>query len=153
MATKVVDSLEAVKADVFKEISARMDGIARDITEEIQVHYESFIDRWYSAYTPEYYNRTYDTFYGSNAADGVDGVYSVSSSGDGFNIIAGIVVSPLGLHGYYKDPVDYVFERSWVHGIHGTIGTGGQSTYPKILMDKWFNSFKNTIYSFVRSRL
>lgn len=127
-----------------------------DIATELQTHFETFVDMWYnsgpikSPGNPLYYDRTLDTFYGSSGTDNLAGSYSVTATDDGFYGDAFIIVDSSSLHGYYKDSVDYVFNRSWKLGIHGTIPTGGQTTPPKQMMDKWFKEFKATIPYYIR---
>lgn len=167
LAVKTVSSLEDAKADVYKKIKPKLEELMADIAVELEKNYESFISKWYSdgpigrPGAPKYYDRTFDLYYGSSGyGNGIGDTGSfgglgnsslVTETDDGFYGEASIVVTSYFLHGYYKDPVDYVFNRSWASGIHGTIGTGGQTKPPKDMMDKWFKGFKSTIHRFIRS--
>lgn len=170
MATITVDSLEEVKADVYNKLRGKIADVMEDIAIEIEQHFESFVDMWYAAGpvgspgAPKLYDRTFDTFYASSGYSngigdngfigGLNSSSSVEDTDDGFVGEAGITVSSSFMHNHYEDPVDYVFGRTWSQGIHGTIGTGGQTTPAKDMMDKWFyGEFKPTVGAFIRARL
>lgn len=152
-------NLEEIKKDVYAKLKPRVESVMEDIAYEIQEHYESFVDKWYEAGPigskghPKYYDRTYDTFFASTGTHTMKNTSSVIETNDGFEGEAGIIVSPANLHGYYDDSAYYVFPRTWEQGIHGTINTGGQTTPPKEMMDKWFVDFKSNVGAFISRRL
>ena len=163
MAVKTKDNLDEVRKEVYESMYIHLNEIMKDAASDIENHFESVVDMWYEAYDPKYYNRTYDTFYASSAFNsGFDPTHSVSSNrpldknykvtktDDGFEAEAGILVSYGFMHGYYDDPVSFVFPRTWEKGIHGTLKTGGRTTPPKSMMDKWFKSFSKNIYLYLR---
>ncbi len=160
MAVKTKDNLDEIKNEDYLEMEVRINSIMKDIAEDLEKGYESAVETWYKSYDPKYYDRTYDTYFGSSGFDGyerghisgnkINNCYSVKRTKDGFDGDAYIYVNPSRLHGYYEDSTDYVFNRSWSLGIHGATGTGGQTDSPESIMDKWFDGFKNNIYKYLR---
>lgn len=137
---KAVD--KAIK-EIKKRIGSVVDDIGYDIAEQIQIKWDNCVDAFYNDWNPIYYDRTYSTYMASDGEDGVSNNYSVKETDSGFEITAGINIDSSRLGTPYKDPTDYVFQRTWEEGIHGT-QFHSIKVKPKELMDKWFEEYKKT---------
>ena len=148
-----------IKSDVRKKLDKALEEIAYEITFDIEAAYESAIDAFYSSYTPRVYERNYYLYTGSDSCNNIAGgdnikrekrIKKKGNKTTGFE--AGIHVSGDFVQGSYKDPVPYVFERSYYYGIHGTIGTGGvMPVPPERLMQMSFEGIKNNLGSYMKN--
>lgn len=146
---RTVSDLDELKKIVFARFRDGLEKAAEEIAYEIETHFETFVDKWYAAGpvktpgNPVVYDRWLDTFYASSGYEDFSSTHEVVEFDDGFELHAGITVGPGTMHGYYKDPLAWVFGRTWRKGIHGTIDRGGQTEPPKQMMDAWFKPFKH----------
>ena len=120
-----------------------------DIFFEIESAYERIVDKFYDDYAPKYYNRTFSIYKASNVYDSFSiGVNHKGKTGsiDGYEI--GIHVSSDNIIGNpYSENKETVFNRTFVHGIHGFARNEiGEyvitNPSPKEQMDEWFEDFK-----------
>ena len=133
----------------FKKIANKIvHEMAYDIFFEIESAYERIVDKFYDDYAPKYYNRTYSIYKASNAYESFSiGVNHKGKTGsiDGYEI--GIRVSSDNISGNpYSEDKETVFDRTFVHGIHGFAKEHGKyvitNPSPKLQMDEWFKDFK-----------
>lgn len=110
------DSLESIKKDLEKRVKASLKDMAEEISFQIENAYENVIEQFYDDYTPDYYNRTYSSYLGSNHYDNPFEVMSF-----GLDHFAGIQVDASNIPGNpYRATKQWVFERTFYQGIHGT---------------------------------
>lgn len=140
---------EQIEADIRKKVQQAMADAAYDIAFDIQAAYESSIEAFYNDFSPSYYNRTYATYTGSDSAEN----YSKNIKVTDKDFRAGIHVGSEFVQADYKDPIDYVFSRTYEEGIHGTSRNGVMSPSSKILMDNAFKNIKSNLGSYVRASL
>ena len=148
-----------IQSIVRAKVDKALEEIAYDIAFDIESAYESAIDAFYSSYTPRIYDRNYYLYTGSDSYDNISGNFNfekqkrVKRKGHktiGFE--AGIHVSGDFVQGSYKDPVPYVFERSYYYGIHGTIATGGvMPVPPERLMQMSFEGIKANLGAYMKN--
>lgn len=117
---------EEIDKVIDETIKKVMNEAAYELAFEIESAYESAIDAFYRSYTPRFYDRNYYTYTGSDSYDNYSKHIQITDK----YFITGITVSSEHVQGTYKDPTDYVFERSYYSGIHGTIATGGIMVVP-----------------------
>jgi hypothetical protein len=90
----------------------------QEILWEIENIYETAIDKFYGDYTPLYYNRTFSTYLASSGYDTLYSPINLYQQGDSY--IAGIFVSSGNIQGNpYRASKDWVFDRTFIKGIHG----------------------------------
>ena len=136
----------------IKEIKERVMSVAQDIadeiTEKVQLKFDDCIDIFYDDYIPTTYDRNYNTYMASTGTNKSFGkLTNVKETDKGVEIYGGIIVdSSLIGDGAYKDPTDYVFGRTWQHGIHGEASIWLTSPTPKSMMDTWFKEFRKNGY-------
>lgn len=137
---------EEIRETVKAKVEAALKEAAYEISFEIQAAYDSAIDAFYNSYAPHVYNRNYYTYTGSDSCND----YSRHVKPIDGGIQAGIKVSGDYVDGAYKDPVGYVFNRTYHYGIHGTIRTGGVMTVPpERLMQMSFEGIKANLGKYV----
>lgn len=142
---------EEIKEDILNKIKDKLLKAAYDISFEIENNYETCIDAFYCSYTPIFYDRGYNLYNASSASNNISNEIICEVNHNTAWFQAGIRVSSSRIGDPYNDPADYVFERSYYYGIHGTIKTGGLMVVsPERLMDLWFDSFKNNIGSYIK---
>lgn len=131
--SKMTDTLYAITKQKAKEtLNKKANQIADDMKEAARTSIQS----WYDAYAPRYYRRTGNTF----AA--ITRVCEIKAD----SAVAGVRIVPEDVPDtYYHDSPAYVFPRSFNEGIHGTIGTGGQTTPPKDMLDNSFSAYKASL--------
>ena len=148
-----------IERDMRKRVENALGKIAYDIAFDIEAAYESAIDAFYNSYTPRYYDRNYYTYTASDSYDNISSNLNfmkekrVKKKGHktiGFE--SGIRVSSEFMQGSYKDPTDYVFNRTYHYGIHGTIKTGGVMIVPpERLMQMSFEGIKANLGSYMKN--
>ena len=137
---------EEIESKVREKVRLATKDAAYEIAFEIESAYESAIDAFYASYTPRYYDRNYYTYTGSDSCNDIS--KNIEWDDEGFK--TGIRVSSKFVNGGYKDPVDYVFNRSYYYGIHGTIKTGGVMTVPpERLMQMSFEGIKADLKTYI----
>lgn len=142
---------EEIEKDVLKRIQTAFEKAAYEISYEIESHYEQYIDAFYDSYTPFVYDRHFNLYKASTGGKDISSEIKYSNNLKNSWFEAGIRVSPSLIGDPYKDPSDYVFDRSYFYGIHGTIKTGGVMVVPpERLMDMWFEGFKANIGSYIK---
>lgn len=142
---------EEIANDVKKRIAEIFEKAAYDISFEIEGQYESCIDAFYNSYSPRSYNRGHNLYKGSSCRDNIMNEYKCEINDDISWFQAGIRILPSTLGNPYHDPQEYVFNRSYMWGIHGTIGTGGiMIVPPERLMSLWFEGFKANLGSYMK---
>ena len=128
------DFTKAINAEINCHMSVYLSQKANKIADEVKEIARLSIQDWYDAYTPRSYRRTFATYAGITRVCIVKDYYAV----------AGVKIDPSQVPDtYYHDSPGYVFPRSFVQGIHGTIGTGGQTTPPIQILRKNFNTYKS----------
>lgn len=141
---KIID--KAMK-DIKGKLLSVADQIAYEISWTIQEKYENCVQLFYNDYTPWVYDRGYNTYEASSGGHDLSLHNSVADLGDRIEITAGIDINSDRLGSPYKDGTEYVFNRTWQWGIHGTMFTGGwMSPSPKMKMDEWYKQFKQSDY-------
>ena len=141
---------EEIEAKVREKVRLAMKDAAYEVSFEIESAYESAIDAFYNSYTPRSYYRNYYTYTGSDSCNN----YSKNIEWNDEEFKAGIKVSGDFVKGSYKDPTDYVFNRSYFYGIHGTIRTGGVMVVPpERLMQMSFDGIKENLGTYVNKSL
>ena len=99
--------------------------VADKLTDQIQDEYNSVIGKFYKHYTPKVYDRSGATYEASSYAQIGEGVLMPNEDSS----VAGIEVDPYyiwhsaGGYNSYNQPTSYVFERTFVQGIHGMTPT------------------------------
>ena len=142
-----MDPLKKIYRDLENKIRGALPTIAYEIGDEMFNKYKSCVDVFYG-HMPESdrYYRTYSTYLGSS----ISYDYGETSSGSvntkngketTFSINVNMQVDPSYLGSPYKDPVDYVFNRTWGEGIHGTLANPQLSPSPQASFEKWFYGF------------
>ena len=140
-----------IEADIVNKIVAAMHDAAYDIAFDIESAYESAIDAFYASYTPRVYSRSYSTYEGSDSHNNYKNHIKVNRNGNIVEATTGIKVSSEYVNASYKDPTEYVFERTYYSGIHGTIATGGIMVVPpERLMSLSFEGIKSNLDTYVR---
>lgn len=110
-------------------LAAKANKIADDVKEMAKVS----IQEWYNAYSPTSYRRQFLTHDAPTRVCEINGTYA----------IAGVRIEPDQVPDtYYHDSVSYVFPRSFIQGIHGTVGTGGVSEPPMVKLQRRFAAYK-----------
>ena len=99
--------------------------VATEIIDTTREQFFTAIDTFYENYVPTEYRRTYGYYDVSR-----DYFEITQDDGDTFGMRVGIVVDPNLINRYntpipipfmrYHDPAEYVFERGFQSGIHGT---------------------------------
>lgn len=113
-----------LEKSVKKAIRAAIKDVAKEITEELHEKYRSIITEFYEHYpNPRVYNRTYSTYRATDydiAGESLAGVPAERGNGyvGGINVDAYYIWHHVG-GTPYKQPVSYVFERTFAGGIHG----------------------------------
>lgn len=119
-----------------QKASEKLNEKANQIADDVKELARASIQEWYDAYAPRSYRRTYATFAASTR------ICEISSN----SAIAGVRIDPGQVPDmYHHDPPSYVFPRSFNQGIHGTIGTGGQTTPPRDILTDKFNAYKASL--------
>lgn len=120
------DPLEEIKAEIEKRSRKAAEEVASEVTFQVELAYEKAISKFYNDYDPERYERTLSTIKASNRWDDI---FGYTPTKDRF--IAGIEVGSENIpnifegpddeegHQPYRDPTDWVFERTYEKGIHG----------------------------------
>ena len=113
------DFSNKVLKDIKKKYDKALDEFAQDIALEIEEGYEFAIDSFYADYNPLWYDRTYSSYLGSSAyALGIYDPANFNVTGDVYTV--GTTVSPEYIQGKpYRADTDWVFNRTFVKGIHG----------------------------------
>lgn len=150
-----------IENDVKIKIEKALKNAARDITSDLEKAYESAVDAFYASYSPVYYHRDYNTYLASDTWNDYDCEKNLQWEKSNGNIIGfktGIKVSSNYITGSagspYKDPTDYVFERTYYYGIHGTIKTGGIMLMPpERLMQLSYEGIKKNLGKYVNKYL
>ena len=122
---KTNDFSNKILKDIKKKYDKALDEFAQDIALEIEEGYEFAIDSFYADYNPLWYDRTYSSYLGSSAyALGIYDPTNFNVTGDIYTV--GTTVSPEYIQGKpygasdkYSDITEWVFERTFVKGIHG----------------------------------
>ena len=110
------NKLDFITKDVEKRMKVAARKAAKKVTADIQKMYKETVTEFYNHYNPSFYDRTFSTYEGS---DGY-GKESFDPTEVGDDYLAGIEVSPSNIEGEpYEADKDYVFERTFVKGIHG----------------------------------
>ncbi len=151
---------DSLKDKVNIAIQEGIKKASEKIAFDIQGNYEHFIQMFYDDYEPNSYNRTLNTFFGS---DGTSLDKMINDIKNGY--IVGIAVSSDNIPGDpYSADKDWVFDRTYYEGIHGFTPTeykdwSNRDTVsqpmanaskiptqmkpsPSVLMNKWFNNYK-----------
>ena len=117
--------LNELKPLIRKSINNALEQTAIELNYMIEIMYGQAIDAFYNSYEPDYYRRTFSTYYGSDLYDNPQ-INVATKMGNDY--IAGITVSSDNIpgHPYNRSPKDYpnktewVFNRTYQFGIHGT---------------------------------
>lgn len=100
---------------IFTEIANEM---AEEVLWQIENTYESVIDEFYNHYNPLYYNRTFSTYLASSGYKDLYSSQNFSPINDGYEV--GINVDSGNIpNNPYRADTDWVFNRTFVKGIHG----------------------------------
>lgn len=148
----------------LKQISDAIErGIDSGIDEigyQLEMAYGNAIDRFYGHYpNPKFYNRTYSLYAGSDSWE--NPLKNKKKKGNGryyigINVGANFISENIGGNPY-KSSIEYVFGRSYEHGIHGMTpeestrrGLGWHklpmSPSPKYWMEKNYKNIANKKY-------
>ena len=143
-----------IESDMKEKVKLCLSDAAYEISFEIEKAYESAIDAFYASYTPRLYDRSYSTYEGSDSHSNykkhIPETKDMKEIGNIIEATAGIKVSSEYVNAPYKDPIDYVFERTYLRGIHGTIGTGGiMGVPPEKIMSVAFEEIKSNLGFYV----
>lgn len=119
MPRKAEDPMEMIRKDIEEKYNKAVEEIAREVTYQIELAYESMISRFYNEYTPRRYNRTLSTI---KASDRWNDIRGFTPMGDVF--MSGINVGYENIpdidgHQPYHADTDWVFKRTYEEGIHG----------------------------------
>lgn len=110
------NKLDFITKDVKRRAKIAARKTAKKVTADIQKMYKETVTEFYDHYDPSSYKRTFSTYEGS---DGY-GKENFDPIEVGDDYLAGIEVSPSNIEGDpYEADKDYVFERTFVKGIHG----------------------------------
>ena len=143
-----------IEDNIIKKVAESLSDAAYEISFDIESAYESAIDAFYASYTPRVYNRSYSTYEGSDSHSNYKKHIEPKRVGNVIETEAGIKVSSEFINAPYKDPVGYVFERTYFSGIHGTTGTGGiMSVSPERIMALSFDEIKNKLGTYVKKHV
>lgn len=116
--------IEDIRIDIENRFNMAVAEMAAQITEQIEVAYETVVQSFYDDYTPKWYNRTFSTY---EASDHMNDLFRAIPIENGFD--AGIYVDPSFITGEpYRADTSWVFDRTFGKGIHG---------YFKWEMKKW----------------
>lgn len=123
---------EEIGNDFENKIEEALREAMYEVTFDLERAYENSIDAFYKHYIPRYYDRNYETYYASNAYEKYEShVKEIRKGGKITGFTGGIIVDSSNMNGsIYHDPTDYVFNRTYNYGIHGTIKTGGMMIVP-----------------------
>ena len=144
-----MDPMKKIYRDMKNRIRSVLPNIADEISDKMVQKYADCVQAFYE-HMPESinYDRTFSTFLGSSATCS----YEESSSGSmrnqegettTFTVHVNLHVDPSYLGEPYRDPTDYVFERTWGKGIHGNYANLPMRPSPETLFDAWYKDFKN----------
>ena len=105
----------AIYKKIIKQYESAIKQVAEEVSFQVESAYESVIDMFYNDYTPRWYERTGSTY---RASDHVDDMSKITKVGDEY--LSGIIVDSENINGNpYRADTDWVFERTFVRGIHG----------------------------------
>lgn len=129
------DFSEKIIKDIKKKYNKALQDFAEDVALNIEKAYESAIDAFYADYNPLWYDRTYSSYMGSSA--GTFGIFDPMNFQQGDNsYTVGTTISPEFIHGKpYRADTDWVFERTFVKGIHG-INNRRETNYNRTKLHK-----------------
>lgn len=145
--------LTKLQKEIEKNFKKALKDTTVQMNEAIEYMYENAITLFYESFEPNYYVRTYSTYYGSDLYDNIAGKYDVVPQGNTYT--AGITVSPKNIPGqpYYKNGQSrpdkaWVFERTYIKGIHGITTAerrsfGKNAYWDKKVRKSYRTSFKN----------
>lgn len=130
-----IDGLKKMFNDAVKELS-------EEVLFQIESAYESNIDRFYNDYNPLYYNRTYSTYLASSGYSNLFSPQNINPIEGGFMVGIGIDSNNISGNPYRAD-TDWVFNRTYMKGIHGINATNlFSNTY-----EKKFRRVKGKLYA------
>ena len=144
-------ALDLILRDVKKKQKKALKRTAKRVTAEIQKQFNKTVETFYDDYDPQFYIRTYSTYFLSNNFGGTrnpsSNIKDPTPTEEGY--LAGIDVGPEFINGEpYKDKLgkDYITDRTWNQGIHGTEAIKGKgklkgSNPNEILETKVLKSF------------
>lgn len=142
-------TLNKIYRDLKNRIRDTLPTIAYEIGDKMFNKYVDCVQAFYDD-MPESdgYYRTYSTFLGSSISYSYDEKTTGSLRNDSgedttFSIHVNMKVDPTYLGDPYHDPVDYVFERTWIYGIHGNLANKVMEPAPWDIFDEWFDGFIN----------
>lgn len=128
---------------IFRESAEEM---AEQVLRDIQYKYETVIDQFYNHYMPLYYDRTLATLEGSSGAYDLFSPSNYQFNNDGYTV--GITVDPSNIKTVnpYRADTSWVFNRTFVKGIHGINtrkGWGAAQTLSyRRLRGKYYTTYK-----------
>lgn len=144
---------EEISKDIENRIEKALREAMHEVTFEIERAYENAIDAFYRHYSPIAYNRTYETYSASSYhKEGYKShVKEIVKHGKIVGFTGGIIVDSENMsNDIYHDPTDYVFNRTYFYGIHGTIRTGGvMSMPPERIMQMSFEGITENLNRYV----
>lgn len=109
------DPLDRIRENIERRYKKAVLAVAEEVTAQIQTAYVSAVAKFYAEFTPNSYNRTFSTF---TASDHYPSLNTAPPYDNGFE--AGIRVGPENIDGNpYRADKEWVFERTFVEGIHG----------------------------------
>ena len=116
--------LSTLEREIKKNFKKALKDTTIQLNEVLEYMYENAIEAFYDSMTPKYYSRTGATFYGSNLYNNETRIYNPVINNNEY--IAEVTVSPNNIPGqpYAKGrknrpDKDWVFERTYIEGIHG----------------------------------
>ena len=125
-------SNQQLSAEIDKAVRQGIINGLNHVAYQLGEAYGKAIDRFYHNYTPHYYDRTYSTYMASDLSD----MWGWNTGGTGFigesqyfknvrqlsknryYVALNVDYRNIGPNPY-NEPLDYVFERTYVEGIHG----------------------------------
>ena len=142
--------------EIKKQFKTALKETTIQLNEVLEYMYENAIEAFYESMTPKYYNRTGSTFYGSDLYDNENKISNPVIIGNEY--IAQVTVSPSNIPGqpYYKGnqnrpDKNWVFERTYIEGIHGITPAerkawGKNDYWDKKIRKKYKTSFMHWYY-------
>lgn len=118
---------------IKRQFNAAVKDMAGQMTYTIESAYQGAIQAFYDDYYPKWYQRTYSTF---EASDRANDMFGYNQMGNIFE--SGIHVDPSFISGNpYRADKGWVFERTFVQGIHGFTLQDLQHWQDRRIQAKW----------------
>lgn len=147
---------EEIERAVKIKVEQALKNAAYDITEDLEKAYENAVDAFYNSYYPRRYHRDYNTYLASDMWEdhNYENNFEWEKSGSnvmgfktGIKVSSNYITSSVGKP--YYDPTDYVFERTYYYGIHGTEAIGRMPVSPERIMQLSYEGIKADLGKYI----